>query len=68
MPDPAPIARPLTASHSRGLKGRFRVPGEASSTALTLLLAALARGETVLYADTATPACVEASSRVTYCA
>jgi 3-phosphoshikimate 1-carboxyvinyltransferase len=55
MPDPAPIARPLTATHSRGLKGRFRVPGEPTPTALTLLLAALARGETVIYADTGAP-------------
>jgi 3-phosphoshikimate 1-carboxyvinyltransferase len=56
MPDPAPIARPLTATHSRGLKGHFRVPGEPTGTALTLLLAALARGETVIYADTGAPA------------
>jgi 3-phosphoshikimate 1-carboxyvinyltransferase len=55
MPDPVPIARPLTALRCRGLKGRFRVPGDPSITALTLMLAALARGETVVLADTSAP-------------
>jgi len=51
-----PIARPLTATPGRALKGRFRVRGEPNLTTLMLLLASLARGTTVIYADTSAPA------------
>lgn len=55
MPAPAPIARPLAPRRSRGLRGRFPAPADPGLAALTVMLAVLARGETVIYADSGSP-------------
>ena len=53
MPDQASSARPLTALRSRALRGRFKVAPEPMLFALAAMLAALARGDSVLFHDAA---------------
>jgi len=48
-------ARPLTVMRGRPLRGRFKVAPAAGHFALAVFLAALARGESVLYRDAGQP-------------
>ena len=51
MSDQVHTARPLTVLRAPGLGGRFKVPSEPGLFCLAAMLAALARGETVIYRD-----------------
>ena len=48
MPQQVLIAQPLTAARSRGLSGRLRPPADRLIGLMALMLAAVARGESVL--------------------
>ena len=48
MPQQVHIAQPLTAARSRGLSGRLRPPADRLIGVMALMLAAAARGDTVL--------------------
>jgi 3-phosphoshikimate 1-carboxyvinyltransferase len=49
------IAQPLTAARSRGLSGRLRLPADRLIAPMALMLAAVARGDTILEGLADTP-------------